>query len=173
MKHLSKHLISLLCLVLAAALALAGCGGSAGSGSASSAPKDYAQILRDARTDEFNEYFEVVTGSDDDTAGILEFLSQAGFAPEAMEQYAVSLSLMNTKAYAVMIVKPAEGQEEAIRTAMQDYIQMQRDSFEFYLEDQYAVAKDAQLETMPSGELVLVMSEDAADVLQKIEDGLK
>lgn len=173
MKHLSKRLIPLLCLILAAALVLAGCGGNAGSGSTASEPKDYAEILRNARTDEYNEYFEVVTGPDDDTIGILDFLAQSGFAPEAMEQYAISVSLMNTKAYAVMIIKPAEGQEEAIRTAMQDYIQMQQDSFEFYLADQYEIAQDAQLETAPSGELILVMSEDAADVLQKIEDGLK
>ncbi len=172
MKHLSKRLIPLLCLILAAALVLAGCGGGSSSSEASE-PKDYAEILRNARTDEYNEYFEVVTGPDDDTIGILDFLAQSGFAPEAMEQYAISVSLMNTKAYAVMIIKPAEGQEEAIRTAMQDYIQMQQDSFEFYLADQYEIAQDAQLETAPSGELILVMSEDAADVLQKIEDGLK
>ena len=49
MKRIIASLLAGLCL-----LALVGC--SAGSKADSSAPKDYSQIIHDARTDEDNEY---------------------------------------------------------------------------------------------------------------------
>lgn len=156
-----------LMLAFALALALAGCGSGASSGAA---PRDYAQILRDARSDELNEAYEVVTGSDENSATVLEWLA---IDADAVEQYAVSVSFMNTQAYAVMIIQPKEGRAEEIKTALQDHIQRQSDSFEFYLEDQYTIAKDAKLETMPSGEIVLVMCEDAPAVLESIQNALK
>lgn len=156
-----------LMLAFALALALAGCGSGASSGAA---PKDYAQILRDARSDELNEAYEVVTGSDENSATVLEWLA---IDADAVEQYAVSVSFMNTQAYAVMIIQPKEGRAEEIKTALQDHIQRQSDSFEFYLEDQYTIAKDAKLETMPSGEIVLVMCQDAPAVLESIQNALK
>lgn len=156
-----------LMLAFALALALAGCGSGASSGAA---PKDYAQILRDARSDELNEAYEVVTGSDENSATVLEWLA---IDADAVEQYAVSVSFMNTQAYAVMIIQPKEGRAEEIKTALQDHIQRQSDSFEFYLEDQYTIAKNAKLETMPSGEIVLVMCQDAPAVLESIQNALK
>ena len=166
---MKKHWISFAALVLALCFALAGCGSPA-SGSVSAEPKDYAQILRDARSDEFNEAFDIITSPENDTFGVLDAFS---LDPEAMEQYAVSVSIRNTQAYGVMIVKPKDGQAETIKTAMQDFIQRQTDSFELYLEDQYEIAKDAKLETMPSGELVLVMSEDASAIMESIKNALK
>lgn len=157
-----------LMLTLVLALSLAGCGAS---GSASSAvPKDYAQILRDARTEELNEVYEVVTEADETSATVLEWLA---LDADAIERYAISVSFMNTQAYAVMIIQPKEGRAEEIKTALQDHIQRQSDSFEFYLEDQYTIAKDAKLETMPSGEVVLVMCQDAPAVLESIQNALK
>ncbi len=158
-----------ICLVLALVLlcSLVGCSGGAGS---DAAPKDYAQVLRDARSDELNEVYEIAHSSGEDTSGVLEWL---GLDADAMEQYAISVSFMNTQAYGVMIIKPKEGKSEEIKTALQDYIQRQTDSFEFYLEDQYTIAKNAKLETMPSGELVVVMCEDAPAVLDSIQNALK
>ena len=49
MKRIIASLLAGLCL-----LALVGC--SAGSKADSAAPKDYSQIIHDARTDEDNEY---------------------------------------------------------------------------------------------------------------------
>ena len=54
MKRIIASLLAGLCL-----LALVGC--SAGSKADSSAPKDYSQIIHDARTDEDNEYDMIFT----------------------------------------------------------------------------------------------------------------
>lgn len=157
-----------LILALCFCFLLASCGGA--SGSTAAEPKDYAQILRDARSDDHNSAYAIITTPEEDNFGIMEAYA---LDPEAMEQYAVSISIMNTQAYGVMIVMPKEGQAETIKTAMQDFIQRQTDSFELYLEDQYQIAKDAKLETMPSGELVLVMSEDASAIMESIKNALK
>ena len=51
--------------------ALVGC--SAGSKADSAAPKDYSQILHDARTDEENEYDMIFTKGEDGKFGIIVF----------------------------------------------------------------------------------------------------
>ena len=58
MKRIIASLLAGLCL-----LALVGC--SAGSKADSSAPKDYSQIIHDARTDEDNEYDMIFTKGED------------------------------------------------------------------------------------------------------------
>ena len=65
-----------------------------------------------------------------------------------------------------------EGQAEAVTEALEAYVQAQQQAFQNYLPDQYEVAADARLETAPTGEVVLVMSADAADVQQKIDSAL-
>ena len=58
MKRIIASLLAGLCL-----LALVGC--SAGSKADSAAPKDYSQIIHDARTDEDNEYDMIFTKGED------------------------------------------------------------------------------------------------------------
>ena len=169
-------------------------GTSAGTASSSAAQseKDYAQILHDARTDEYNEAYFILAP---DKTGKAEYAATDGFAadldaeglktqgemlfqmlnlqPEDVADYAVSLSLMNTRSYAVAIVKPAAGRADAVKKGMQDYIDGQKLNMETYLPDQYEVAKDARIIETASGEIVLVCCEDAADVQAKIEDALK
>ncbi len=100
-------------------------------------------------------------------------LEQYGLDPEQMERYAVSISPMNVLAYGVMIVLPAQGQEEAVKTALRGFIEKQTATFEYYLPDQYEIAQQAQLTTMPGGEVVLVMCEDSGTVLNQIQTALK
>ena len=82
------------------------------------------------------------------------------------------MSLMNVRAYAVGIFRPAEGQAETVQAGLESYVKLQQQSFEQYLEDQYEIAKAAKIETLPSGEIVLVMSEGGDDVLTKINEAL-
>lgn len=46
-------------------------------------------------------------------------------------------------------------------------------AFEQYLQDQYEIAQNAIVETLPGGEVMLVMSEDAAQTAQALRDALK
>ena len=59
------------------------------------------------------------------------------------------------------------------QAAVESYVSLQRKSFENYLADQYEVAKGALVKTLPGGEIVLVMSEGAADIMANLEKTLK
>ncbi|MFQ8831750.1 MAG: DUF4358 domain-containing protein [Ruthenibacterium lactatiformans] len=89
-----------------------------------------------------------------------------------MDAYAFSMSMMNVRAYAIGVFKPAEGRP-TVQAAVESYVSLQRKSFENYLADQYEVAKGALIKTLPGGELVLVMSEGAADIMANLDKTLK
>lgn len=183
---MKKFLIAVLAASMAL-LALAGCGPTA---SGASEPKDYSQIIHDARPAEENENmlilstdgaggFTAIDGySADMTAD--DFKSQAenfvlpmlGLEEGDYESLAASVSLMNVRSYAVAIVKPAEGKTETVQQALEDYVTGQQQSMQNYLADQYEIAKAATVTTVPTGEVVLVCCENSADVLASIEDAL-
>ena len=182
-----KRMMSIL-LAVVLAFSLVACGGSASS-AAPAEPKDYQQIIVDARTQEQNDAFTVVSYdgetysavgaggeemSAEDLSGfgtmLLEIL---GRTTEDVESFALSVSMMNVHSYGVAIVKPAEGKAEAVTAGLQGFIDLQISSQEFYLQDQYEIAKAAKLETMPSGEVVMVMCDNANEVFASIEAALK
>ena len=185
MKKLSLTFALVLALGLCALLA--GCGSKASSDSGT--PKDYAKILQEARTDEFNEAYPIL--SKGDSGFVLEganaadmadedkermgdmMLELMGLDPADMADYALSVSLMNVKSYGVAIILPAEGRSDAVKTSLQNFIQSQQSAQEFYLPDQYEIAKDARLTQAADGSWVLVMSEDATAVNDAILAALK
>ena len=179
------------------ASAPAGSGSASGSASASSGEagdamsegQRYAYAIRDARPAEDNEYSEIVCGdaggepmlavnpnnvSKEDAAGSIQMmLDTMGIDAATLDTYAFSMSMMNVRAYAIGVFKPAEGQAEAVQAAVENYVSLQRKAFETYLPDQYEVAKGVLVKTLPGGEIVLVMSEGAADIMASLEKTLK
>lgn len=175
----------------AALLAMVGCGTSGKpSSSQQTQPKDYTQILHDARPEELNEYYMIFTR---DPEG--KFTAQYGYSehytaeelgdevenmllpllnlqPDQYTDFAASLSSMMVQSYGVAIVKPVEGKTEQVVTALEDYIQNERQSMEHYLEDQYQIALNARVETMPTGEVVMVCCEDSDTVFANIKAAL-
>ena len=168
--------------------ALVGC--SAGSKTDSAAPKDYSQILHDARTDEENEYDMIFTKGEDG-----KFTAQYGYSasypaedlndeiqnmllplldlPEgSYTDLAASLSAMMVQSYGVAIVKPAEGKTQEVVDAMDAYIQNQQQTMEHYLEDQYQIAAAAKVATVPTGEVVMVCCENSDAVMNAIKTAL-
>ena len=139
--------------------ALVGC--SAGSKADSAAPKDYSQILHDARTDEENEYDMIFTKGEDGKftaidgysaeyeAGQLDdevrsiLLPLLNLEDDMYTDLAASVSSMMVRSYAVAIVKPAEGKTDAVKSALEAYVTSEQQSMEHYLEDQYQIAKAA------------------------------
>ncbi len=165
-------------------------GGLCPTGSGSEA-KDYSQIIHDARTEEENKNMMIVRPGDgegsftamdgyssemtaDDINSQTEsmILPMLGLEEGDWEDFAVSLSLMNIRSYAVAIVKPAEDKTDDVRKALESYVTSQQLSMENYLADQYEIAKAATVKTVPSGEVVLVCCEDADSVLASIEKAL-
>ena len=140
----------------------------------------YAYAIRDARPAEDNEYSEIACGdaggepmlavnpndmsAEDAASSIQMMLDTMGIDPATLDAYAFSMSMMNVRAYAIGVFKPAEGQAEAVQAAVESYVS---------LPDQYEVAKGALVKTLPGGEIVLVMSEGAADIMANLEKTLK
>ena len=162
-------------LCLALCLMLCACGGKPQE--EKKTPEElaqaYSQAITAARDEEMNQYFPVMTntGENDPTEQEMVF-SVLGFAPEDVTAYGVSLSLMNVNAYAIAAVMPAEGKEETVKTGLENYVESQKSSFEFYLEDQFAIASGARVETLDDGTLLLVMTEDQDTVLESIKTSL-
>ena len=183
MKRIIASLLAGLCL-----LALVGC--SAGSKADSATPKDYSQIIHDARTDEDNEYdmiftkgengkFTAIDGySAEYEAGQLDdevrnlMMPLLNLEDDMYTDLAASVSSMMVRSYAIAIVKPAEGKTDAVKAALEAYVQSEQQSMEHYLEDQYLVAKAATVTVAPTGEVVLVCAEDHDTILSNIEKAL-
>ena len=183
MKRIIAALLAGLCLFV-----LVGC--SAGSKADSTTPKDYSQIIHDARTDEENEYDMIFTkGADGKFTAIDGYSAEyeadqlddelknmvfplLGLEDGTYESFAASISSMMVRSYAVAIVKPAEGKTDDVKAALEAYVQSEQQSMEHYLEDQYQIAKAATVTVAPTGEVILVCAEDHDTVLANIEKAL-
>ena len=183
MKRIIAALLAGLCL-----FALVGC--SAGSKADSATPKDYSQIIHDARTDEDNEYDMIFTKGEDGKFTAIDGYSAEYEADQLNDEiqnmmlpllnleddlytdFAASLSAMMVRSYAVAIVKPAEGKTDAVKEALEAYVASEQQSMEHYLEDQYQIAKAATVTVAPTGEVILVCAEDHDTVLANIEKAL-
>ena len=168
--------------------ALVGC--SAGGKADSAAPKDYSQILHDARTDEENEYDMIFTKGEDGKFTAIDGYSaeyEAGQLDDEVRNLmmpllnleddmytdlAASVSSMMVRSYAVAIVKPAEGKTDAVKSALEAYVTSEQQSMEHYLEDQYQIAKAATVTVAPTGEVILVCAENHDTLLANIEKAL-
>ena len=162
---------ALLCAAALALSALAGCSGGGGERS----PEEWTQLYQEVITQhggEMVEYNPVITQFDQEDAASALVLESLGLEKEDVEALGVSASAMNTKAYAIAAIRPAQGREEAVREALQGYIQRQQSSFQFYLPDQYQVAQEARLETLEDGTVLLVMCQDGDTVFAAIQEAL-
>ena len=180
----------LIAALLAGLTLFARVGCAAGSNAYSAAPKDYSQILHDARTDEENEYDMIFTKGEDGKftaidgysaeyeAGQLDdevrsiLLPLLNLEDDMYTDLAASISAMMVRSYAVAIVKPAEGKTDAVKSALEAYVTSEQQSMEHYLEDQYQIAKAATVTVAPTGEVILVCAENHDTLLTNIEKAL-
>lgn len=172
------------------AFSLTACGKPASSPSASSTPKDYTQILHDARPEEDNEYEMIFSKGDDGKFTARYGYSESyeagqlndeienmlwpllGLEDDMVEDFAASVSGMMVQSYAIAIVKPAPGKTDAVVDALKAYVLSEQQSMEHYLEDQYLVAKAATVTVAPTGEVILVCCEGSDTVLANIKAAL-
>ena len=145
-------------------------GESAPAGETSELAQKYADAITAARDDEMNEVMPIQTTLDaEKDAYLIEML---GFGPDDVEAAAISVSMINVKAYGVAVVKPAEGHEDVVKAGLEGFVEYQKKSFEQYLADQYEVAKAARVETLEDGTMILVMCEDQDTVYDGIVSAL-
>ena len=148
---------------------LAGC--SSGTKASDKTPEELTQLYTDAITangGEMVEYNPVISeiSEEDPLGGVI--LESLGLTQEDMTAFAISMSMMNVKAYGIAAIMPAEGKEETVTQALQGYIDRQQQGFETYLADQYEVAKNARLETLEDGTVLMVMCEGQDTVFDGI-----
>ena len=124
-----------------------------------------ADAITSSRTDEENEAYPVFS----DKAAIEDAYYQVvGFTAADVDDIAMSVSLINVKAYGIVIAKPAEGCADTVKAGLQAFIDTQCNNFETYLADQYEIAKNAKLETLDDGTIVMVMCANADTVYDAI-----
>ena len=161
--------------LIAAALALAllilpGCGSKGPEGgtqmSAQERTELYSGAITAARTQEENDAFSIMTSKEDQDGELV--LQVMGLEESDMEAYAISVSLMNVRAYGIALILPAEGKSDTVKEALQGYIDLQKSNFQYYLEDQYEIAASARLETLEDGTIVMVISENQDTVYDSI-----
>lgn len=128
----------------------------------------YETAITSARDFQTNEALPMVTEPDDDAAEITFDL--LGVSPDQMTAYALSVSLMNVKAYAVAAIYPAAGEKDALLESLRIFVANQQKSFKEYLADQYEIAVNTRLETLEDGTILLVMSESQDAVFDSIRD---
>ena len=161
------------------------------SGEAVTAEDPYTAAIVASRDQETNDSLPVIGAKAGESAGYtyvpssMENDPQAAaqmadmvmqtltLTPDQLQQYAFSISLINVKAYGVGVFMPAEGQTEAVKAALEDFVVNQQKSFENYLADQYEIAKQAKVEVLPTGEVVLVMCENSSEAFSTIEAALQ
>ena len=172
-----KYPTHMLPLLLALAL-LAGCGGGGeteSSPSPSPAPQGLAETYRaaieGARDQELNDAYPVITDLEDEQN--LPYLDLLGLDPADCEAAALSVSLMNVKAYGIAAVRPAEGKGDKVYEDLKGFIGRQMQSFQQYLADQYDVASHTRLETLADGTVLLVMCEDQDQVFNAIRSAIE
>ena len=133
---------------------------------------DYVQVITDARGEGETTPIMTATTEDDPTEKEMTF-ALLGFTPEDVEDYGVSLSLMNVRAYAIVAVKPAQGKEDMVQEGLENFVEGQKGNFEHYLEDQYEIASNAKLEKLSDGTILLVMCENQDAVFGAMKTALE
>lgn len=152
------------------ALVLTGCGGKQQEETLSPEERTdlYETAIEAARDEETNQSLPLIDDADDDMAALVFEL--LGITPGDMTSYALSVSLMNVKAYAVAAIYPAAGKEDVVLEALRTFVDNQVQSFKQYLADQYEIAVNARLETLEDGTILLVMCADQDAVFDAIRD---
>ena len=149
-----KKRAALLCAAALALAALTGCSGREPERTAEEWTDLYVQAITN-HGGEMVEYNPVISRFDPEDGASALALESLGLAEEDMEAFGASVSVMNTQAYAIAAVRPVQGKTDAVRKALQGYVDRQQSSFELYLPDQYQVAQGARLETLEDGTVLL------------------
>lgn len=168
-----KKILSLgLALTLAVTM-LAGCANKGGSTNENTkTPEQLNELYATAITEnggEMAQYNAPVTGAAEEGAMMLELM---GLTAEDAAAYAISTSMMMVHAYGIAAIMPAEGKEEAVNNGLKAFIEQKQQAFEMYLPDQYENAKNAKLETLADGTVLMVMTAEQDTIFDAIKTAI-
>lgn len=168
-----KKILSLgLALTMALSL-LAGC--TANKGGSDKTPEQLNELYAAAITEnggEMAQYNAPVTGaSTPEEAGMM--LELLFLTPEDVTAFAFSTSMMMVHAYGIAAVMPAEGKADAVKEGLTAFIEGKQQAFSNYLPDQYENAKNAKLETLADGTILMVMTADQDTVFEAVKGAIE
>ena len=168
-----KKILSLgLTLALAVSM-LAGCTNKGGSGSSTKTPEQLNELYTTAITEnggEMAQYNAPFNGTTEEGPMMLELM---GLTAEDVTAYAISTSMMMVHAYGIAAIMPAEGKEETVNNGLKAFIEQKQQAFEMYLPDQYENAKNAKLETLADGTVLMVMTAEQDTVFEAIKAAIE
>lgn len=162
MKKISLFLSIIMCLALCSCQS---------KDAASAVPKDYAGIISTVQSEDEAKSFEIVSDAQSELG--TQILSMLNIEPADIDSFAVACSFMNVNAYCVGIFKPTDKSDDIIKTALAEYIDLQKKSMENYLPEQYDIAKSAIIKQVKSGEIIIVMCQNQDKAAAAIEKALK
>lgn len=152
--------------VLAVAMLLAVLTACSSKGGSNLTGEDLAKIIND-NGNEMTKYNPAVAlnSGNEDLNNLITWneWDKAKFADGAF-----SFSLMNVQAYTIAIVKPADGEKDAVMKYFEDYKAQMIQNFERYLEEELKIAKAAVLEEV-DGYILFVMAENADTIAANIK----
>ncbi len=161
---------SIIATLAALVLLFTGCSAGKAQKPSSKTPEEltalYTAAITEARSKEDNDSIAIATSPDDEMANMVFPLID--FADEDAQAYAISISPMNIRAYGIALIKPEEGKHDKVLAGLNTFVENQQKAFEFYLPDQYEIAKKAKVTELEDGTLVLVMCENSDAVLESI-----
>ncbi len=115
--------------------------------------------------DEELEYNPAIAFDNEDLSFFYELNE---FDKDNIKAGAISVSMVNIKAYAVMVLQPKEGCEEALFEDVNEYVKGIQKSFERYLADQYEIALSAVVSQEDNGLIILTMTENSQQAYENI-----
>lgn len=161
-----KKIISIVLIIFACTALFVGCGDK-------QEQKNYTNDeLISAITNcknEMVEYNPALSYDDETTDPIFEL---NGFTKDNYEAGAMSISLINIHAYAIAIAQPVQDKADDVFSEFESYVQKTQESFEQYLPDQYEIAKDAIVEKLDNGLVIMVMCDNSQETYDNIIEQL-
>lgn len=152
---------------------LAGCGGTGGANENTKTPEQLNELYTTAITangGEMAQYNAPFNGTTEEGPMMLELM---GLTAEDVTAYAISTSMMMVHAYGIAAIMPAEGKEEVVNNGLKAFIEQKQQAFEMYLPDQYENAKNAKLETLADGTVLMVMTAEQDTVFEAIKAAIE
>lgn len=130
----------------------------------------YSNAIIASRGDEENANIPTISSF---TSELWPYLQPSfGFDATQVESFSLAASTMNIHAYCVAVVKPVEGQEDAVLAGLEAYKAQKINEFTNYLADQLVYAENAVIETLEDGTMILVMGSGSDEVLPKLKENI-
>ena len=169
-----KKTLSLVLVTVLALSLLAGC--TSQPPAASKTPEELTCLYAQAITEhggEPVEYNPVISEVSDDDMLIPIILESLGLTQEDMVAFGISMSMINTQAYGIAAIMPAEGREQAVLDGLQAHIDSTCRAFEHYIPGNKEIAEATRLETLKDGTILMVMCENQDEIFDAIKAAIE